>query len=176
MAHRTLVLIRHGQTDWNVEERFQGQLDIPLNAVGYSQAEALNRQFAEMQFDTAYSSPLRRAIETARIIAGSRIQSDPRLTEIHHGSWQGKTKQEIAEQWPDQWEEWTKDPLSFTAPGGESPESLRTRIRDFLSTLEGTNILCVSHGAVIQMFLSILEGGSYGANTPVNGSVHTFEI
>jgi broad specificity phosphatase PhoE len=176
MAHRTLVLIRHGQTDWNVEERFQGQLDIPLNAAGYGQAEALNRQFAGMQFDAAYSSPLRRAIDTARIIAGRPIQPDSRLAEIHHGSWQGRTKQEIAAQWPDQWEKWSKDPVRFTAPGGESAASLRNRVQDFLSTLQGANILCVSHGAVIQMFFSILGGEPNRADTPPNGSVHTFEL
>ena len=95
-----LVVVRHGQTDWNVEERYQGQLDLPLNAVGRTQAEALKRRLAGTQFDTAYSSPLRRAFETAQIIAGELpLIADTRLSEIHHGDWQGKTKADIEERW-----------------------------------------------------------------------------
>src|SRR5262245_713293 len=103
-AHRTLVLVRHGQTDWNREERFQGQLDIPLNDAGRAQAETLKQHLGGICFDAAYSSPLRRAYETAEIIAGDlRVFTDARLTEIHHGSWQGKTRQDIADRWPEDW-------------------------------------------------------------------------
>jgi glucosyl-3-phosphoglycerate phosphatase len=175
-----LVLVRHGQTDWNVEERFQGQLDVPLNAVGRDQAETLKRRLEDVHFDAAYSSPLSRAIETAQIIAGSiPIDRDPRLTEIHHGSWQGKTKRDIAGRWPDQWNQWNREPLRFTPPGGESAASVRARVEDFLRTIRGTNILCVSHGVVIQTFLSILHGDSNpesAAYVPDNGSIHTFSL
>ena len=83
-----LVVVRHGQTDWNVEERYQGQLDVPLNATGRNQAEALKRDLSSIGFDRAYSSPLSRAFETARIIANElKVIPDARLAEIHHGSW-----------------------------------------------------------------------------------------
>jgi broad specificity phosphatase PhoE len=177
---KQLVLVRHGQTDWNVEERFQGQLDVPLNAVGRNQAEALKLQLAGVHFDIAYSSPLIRAVETAQIIAGNvHVDRDPRLTEIHHGFWQGKTKRDIADRWPDQWDQWNKLPQNFTAPGGESAASVRARVRDFLRTIQGTNILCVSHGVVIQTFLAILKGGPYldhAAYVPENGSIHTLSL
>src|ERR1700730_4967922 len=92
-ADRVLVIVRHGQTDWNVEERYQGQLDVPLNSVGRLQAETLRSYLAGMGFDAVYSSPLQRAYETANIICcNAPIARDGRLREIHHGAWQGKTK------------------------------------------------------------------------------------
>jgi len=174
-SERTLVIVRHGQTDWNREERFQGQLDIPLNAVGRRQAETLNQQLGSVLFDARYSSPLRRAYETAEVIArGLPVHTDARLTEIHHGSWQGRTKRDIASEWPHLWNDWNKEPLNFTPPGGEAARSVRSRVEDFLQEVGGNNILCVSHGVVIQTFLSVLLGTSQEDYIPSNASVHTF--
>src|SRR5262245_17154670 len=107
IVERAMVLVRHGETDWNREERFQGQLDIPLNDVGRSQATRLKQQLSDFDFDAVYSSPLTRALETARMIAGGvPVQCDMRLTEVHHGSWQGKTKRDIADRWTDEWNRW----------------------------------------------------------------------
>lgn len=174
---RMLIAIRHGQTDWNVEERFQGHLDIPLNHIGFNQAQALRSRLAAIPFDSAYSSPLRRALTTAQIIASDLpVAVDPRLIEIHHGCWQGQTKRDIAERWPQEWERWNSDPERFTPTDGETADGVRTRIRDFLDTMQGTNILCVSHGVVIQTLLSVLIGGRYmdhKAYEPANGSIHT---
>ena len=165
-----LVVVRHGQTDWNVEERYQGQLDVPLNAIGRSQAEALKRDLAGIDFDAAYSSPLSRAFETAQVIANElEVIADERLSEIHHGAWQGQRKFDIAEQWPDEWERWSKEPLHFTPPGGESVARVRARVEDFLTSIRGTNVLCVSHGIVIQNLLSILK---HDTCVPPNASVH----
>lgn len=172
-----LVALRHGQTDWNIEQRFQGHLDIPLNSAGYHQAETLKSHLAGVRFDAAYSSPLRRALVTAEIVAaGLPVSVDTRLIEIHHGSWQGRTKQDIAEQWPLEWERWNTEPQRFTPPGGEAARSVRARVEEFLSVMEGTTILCVSHGVVIQTLLSVLIGGRYtdhNAYEPPNGSIHT---
>ena len=175
-----LMFIRHGQTDWNLEERYQGRLDVPLNDVGRRQAKALKRRLAEVCFDTAYSSPLRRALETAQIIANDlHIIVDERLAEIDHGLWQGRTKAEIASRWPEQWEQWSKEPLGFTAPCGESAARVRERLESFLRTIEGKNILCVSHGVVIQTLPSVLlahpflEDDTY---VPANGSIHTIRF
>ena len=169
-----LVVVRHGQTDWNVEERYQGQLDVPLNAVGRHQAEALKRHLAGTQFDTAYSSPLRRAFETAQIIAGELpLIADARLTEIHHGDWQGKTKADIEKRWPDEWNRWNREPERFTPPGGESAVRVRARVEEFLATIQGTSILCVSHGVVIQTLLSILKRD---VCVPPNASVHILNV
>ena len=179
-ADQILVVVRHGQTDWNLEERFQGQADIPLNEVGYRQAEKLRTRLAGLSFDAAYSSPLRRAVATAQIIAGViPINVDARLIEIHHGDWQGRTKHQIAERWPDEWERWNNQPHRFTPTGGESADTVRSRVEDFLKTIEGKTILCVSHGVVIQTLLSILLGGRYfdpSNYVPANGSIHTLRF
>src|SRR5215467_7881222 len=173
----TLVAVRHGQTDWNAEQRFQGHLDIPLNSVGYRQAQTLKSRLAGIRFDAAYSSPLRRAWATAEIIADDLpVSIDERLIEIHHGSWQGRTKQDIAGQWPLEWERWNTEAQRFTPPGGEAADSVRVRVEDFLSRMQGRAVLCVSHGVVIQTLLSVLVGGRYtNHNTyePPNGSIHT---
>jgi broad specificity phosphatase PhoE len=176
-AERMLVAVRHGETDWNVEQRFQGHLDIPLNSIGYRQARTLRARLAGIRFDAAYSSPLRRALATAEIIADDLpVSVDGRLIEIHHGSWQGRTKKDLAGQWPFEWERWNTEPQRFTPPGGEAADSVRVRVEDFLSAMQGTTILCVSHGVVIQTLLCVLVGGQYtnhNAYEPPNGSVHT---
>jgi len=174
----TLVFLRHGVTDWNVAGRFQGQLDIPLNDAGRYQAEAARAHLASIAFDHIYASPLKRAEETARIVAGHRhVVTDWRLAEIHHGDWQGKTKHEIASRWPDEWAAWNKDPLGTKAGGGESPDDVRRRVREFLMTATGENVLCVSHGVVIQQVRNILLGaGVEGAFAPRNASVHIFRL
>jgi broad specificity phosphatase PhoE len=177
---RTLVVVRHGQTDWNVDERFQGRLDVPLNVKGRQQAGTLSKHLASATFDTVYASPLRRSAETARIVVGSLpITFDGKLAEIHHGCWQGRTKQEIAERWPDQWNRWQDEPKRFAPSGGESVDHVRLRVEDFLQTIQGTTVLCVSHGVVIQAFLSILLDDSCRrppTYVPPNASIHIFSI
>ena len=173
-AERTLVLVRHGQTEWNVEERFQGQLDIPMNAVGCRQAADVKAYLAGTTFDQVYTSPLRRAFETARLIVeGSAVTPDWRLSEIHHGSWQGRTKNEIRRQWPDQWKRW-REQSQFTPRNGEPAGRVRLRVEEFFQSMQGTNVLCVSHGVIIQNFLSLLLGSSYSAQVPCNCSIHLF--
>jgi broad specificity phosphatase PhoE len=175
----TFVFVRHGITDWNADGRFQGRLDIPLNAAGRRQAEALRDRLAAIPFDHIYTSPLRRAEETARIVAGAQtVVADWRLAEIDHGDWQGRTKQEIASQWPAVWTAWNKDPLGTTTGGGESPDAVRLRVEDFLKTAAGNNVLCVSHGIVIQTVRSIFLGKRLeeGVSAPRNVSVHTFHV
>jgi broad specificity phosphatase PhoE len=175
---RTLVVIRHGQTDWNVEGRFQGQLDVPLNAVGRSQAADLKPRLTATAFGAIYSSPLSRAVETAQSIAGGRpIIRDSRLVEIHHGLWQGRTRQDIGHRWPDQWERWQNEPQDFTPIHGEPSRYVRARVEDFLNSIEGTNILCVSHGVIIQTLISILTGNPEATiPVPANCSIHTFQL
>jgi broad specificity phosphatase PhoE len=175
----TFVFVRHGITDWNADGRFQGRLDIPLNAAGRRQAEILRDRLASISFDRIYTSPLRRAEETAQIVAGAQsIVSDWRLAEIDHGDWQGRTKQEIAVRWPDAWDAWNKDPLATATGGGESPEEVRRRVEDFLNTAAGEDVLCVSHGIVIQTVRRILLGARLedSVTSPRNASVHTFLI
>ncbi|HEY2381905.1 MAG TPA: histidine phosphatase family protein [Terriglobia bacterium] len=175
---RTLILVRHGLTDWNVERRYQGRFDIPLNAAGRAQAETLKEQLKSIPFDHLYSSPLRRALETASIIAGGQtIECDDRLAEIDHGVWQGKTHDEIAALWPRDWQTWNTDPGNFTPPGGESVSDLRSRVNAFIGDMQGEAILCVSHGVVIQTFLSTVSGAVTSAQqVPSNGSLQILQL
>jgi broad specificity phosphatase PhoE len=176
-AVKTLVLIRHGQTDWNNERRFQGQLDVPMNAFGRRQAIAARSYLAGAAFDRVYSSPLQRAFETAQMISGvGRIVKDSRLSEIHHGCWQGRTQREIALRWPHQWERWREHP-HFTPSDGEPTNSVRSRVEDFLCSVRGANILCVSHGVIIQTLLWILSGSlNSQGEMPPNASIHTLSF
>ena len=95
----TLLLARHGETDWNREGRWQGWADPALNETGRAQARQLAEQLRSMPFDAVYSSDLRRASETAEIVAAGKnlpVVLDERLREIHVGSWQGRTHEELA--------------------------------------------------------------------------------
>src|ERR1700749_4512270 len=93
------ILFRHGETDWNVEERFQGHIDVPLNENGRAQARGLVEKLAPMGLQVILSSDLSRALETARIAArglgGIAVEIDPRLREAHLGGAQGLTREEI---------------------------------------------------------------------------------
>jgi broad specificity phosphatase PhoE len=175
-----LVVVRHGQTDWNLAERFQGHIDVPLNVSGCNQAKALRRRLEGIHFDATYSSPLRRALTTAQIINRDLpITLDARLMEIHHGCWQGRTKLYVARRWPDHWVRSNCEPERLTPDGGESVRHVRARVEDFISAVQGKNVLCVSHGVVIQTLLSILAGGTHmesNAYVPANGSMHTIRF
>lgn len=155
-----LLLIRHGETDWNIEGRWQGQEDIPLNQRGREQAERMAELLEEHAIDAIYSSDLQRAHETARIVAeekGLPIHVDPRLREIHQGEWQGLLVKEIETRYADLFKERSEDPYNIAPPGGESTFEVRERVLEFLKKIEkeypDSTVAIVSHGftlAVIQ--------------------------
>ena len=138
----TIYLARHGETDWNVQNRWQGHADPPLNARGRTQARDLSARLASVLFDAVYSSDLRRARQTAEIVAfgrGMSVFPDRRLREIDVGSWQGLTRDEIAERFPD-----------GSRPDGETLEAFRRRVLEAFGAIgryhEGVNVLVVAHG------------------------------
>ena len=151
-----VLAIRHGETDWNVDGRIQGQLDIPLNAVGQWQVHRLALAVADEGIDAVYSSDLLRAFETAQSVsrgAGQPIITDVGLRERGFGVFEGLSFAEIRARWPEQAERWRKRDPDFGAEGGET-------LRDFsarsIATVErlaalhpGQTIAVVSHGGVM---------------------------
>ena len=126
-----LILIRHGETDWNKIGRYQGQADPPLNALGCQQAIELAEKLVAAQLDLLYTSPLRRAYETAEIIAqrlNLLLYTDPRLQEIHQGDWQTRLRSEIAALYPDLFHRWESEPWQVVPPGGEHLSQVQERV------------------------------------------------
>ena len=155
-------VVRHGETAWNVEGRFQGQMDIPLNNKGIVQAERLAQRFIGHKFSAIISSPLSRAHVTAAKIAEVAVYdefiTDALLTEINHGDWEGCLADEIKKSWPDDFKTWHDTPEKVTMPGayGESLQDVYRRSTDFAEKVAAKytgDVLIASHDAVIKTLL-----------------------
>jgi 2,3-bisphosphoglycerate-dependent phosphoglycerate mutase len=156
-----ILLIRHGETDWNRIKRIQGHIDMPLATTGLAQAEQLAQRLAReseqgAQLHAVYSSDLLRARQTAQPFAdalGLPVQLRRDLRERRYGAFQGHDNAEISEQFPSEYAHWqTRDP-DFVPPGGESLRSLSERTLHALSEIAnahpGGRIACVAHGGVL---------------------------
>lgn len=162
MPNTTILLIRHGQTDWNVARRFQGQTDIPLNATGIAQAQDAAAALKNESFDGIFSSDLLRAYRTAEIIAESHqlpITTDKRLREMSFGTWEGLAWAEIEQQYPEETAQWRQRRLS-RPPQGESLAELATRTTAFLDSLRGKGgrYVVVAHGGTLVSMMSAALG------------------
>jgi probable phosphoglycerate mutase len=150
----TLVLARHGETDWNAVGRWQGHADPPLNDVGRAQAATLAAQLATTRFDAAYSSDLQRARETAAIVAdrlGLDVTERADLREIDVGSWSGLTRAEVAARFPEGYARWLGGTIGHD---GETSEQLTERVVGALLRVAaahpGGTVLVVTHGGAIR--------------------------
>jgi probable phosphoglycerate mutase len=162
-----IYFIRHGETDWNVERRYQGHSDTPLNDKGRAQAARNGRALKPFIDDARgvafFTSPLLRATETLEImreelgLARRRYALDDRLIEIDLGHWNGRTYDEIAEESPGIHEQRDKEKWNFVVPGGESYADAALRIRDFLLTIDRPAII-VGHGASGRILRGYLLG------------------
>ena len=156
MSLTTLVLVRHGETSWNMEGRIQGHTDIALNELGVAQAEAVGRRLARERFDAIYSSDLARAYRTACPAVPDperTIVKDQRLRERHLGVLQGLTGEQAISQQPAAWQAFkSRDPELLLA-GGETLGQFSRRviafIEDILGKHAGSRILIVTHGGVL---------------------------
>jgi probable phosphoglycerate mutase len=167
MPATTLVLVRHGETDWNRDGRIQGQTDVPLNERGRDQARQLADTLAGSRFDAVYASNLARARETAEIVAarvGLPVIVDEDLRELDFGAWEGLTGDEIRARWPEAFERWASVGLE-RYDGGESHEQLSTRVlaatRRLAAIHQGGEILLVAHGGPLRAILMEAEGLDY---------------
>lgn len=156
-----IVLVRHGQTEWNRVERFRGRADVPLNEVGCAQAEATRRRVAAEWHPVAvYSSPLSRAMKTAGAIAqhfGLPVQAHPGLADIDYGEWQGLTPEEARERWPEIARAWYHAPETAHIPGGETLLDLRARgmqvVKELAARHGGETIVLVGHTVINRIIL-----------------------
>lgn len=154
-----LLLVRHGETDWNKDHRYQGRRNTELNAAGLQHARLAGEKLKKYSPVALFTSDLKRTLQTAEII-GNCIdlspQSDPRLREIHFGDWEGKTYDEVAKLFPREVKVWRENPLEAYVPGGEKLRDVLTRILDVLdnicSTVNG-NTVVVTHGGPIRLLL-----------------------
>jgi probable phosphoglycerate mutase len=154
---RRLLLLRHGQSTWNADGRWQGQADPPLSPLGEEQARHAARRLAPGQFSRLLASDLRRARQTAEILAlalGLAVEVDPDLREIDVGDWQGLTRAEINQRAPGALADWSEG-RSESTPGGETRTHLTDRahaalVRAAAAASAGDRVLLVSHGALIR--------------------------
>lgn len=165
-----LCLVRHGETDWNREQRLQGWTDVPLNAEGLAQAEATAHELAGERFDAIYSSTLQRARATAEALArphGLPLRLDQRLRERHLGELQGLLRAEIQALHPAVSALLQQRRPGYTPPGGENLTQFRARVEAWLAELvhahAGQTVLAVSHGGVLDLVHRLASDGDFEA-------------
>jgi probable phosphoglycerate mutase len=151
-----LILIRHGETDWNRERRMQGQLNTPLSDLGRAQAAAVGRRLASHSFTAIYSSDLQRAWDTATPIAqasGHKIITEPRLRERTFGMFEGLTYPEMAQRHPALHARYELRDPDYTVPGGETPRQFFERtlgcLEEIAAAHAGERVVVVTHGLVL---------------------------
>jgi broad specificity phosphatase PhoE len=156
-----IILVRHGQTEWNRVERFRGHADVPLNETGLAQAEATGlRIHDDWQPRAVYSSPLSRAVRTAEAIAKHfdlPVKIQPSLVDIDYGEWQGLTPDEVHVRWPAALHAWYHQPDEAIIPGGETLAQLRSRGMSAVNELSARHadetIVFVGHTVINRIIL-----------------------
>jgi len=156
-----VIFIRHGQTEWNVTGRYQGQSDVKLTEEGKKQAEKLADNFPVAKVDAIYASDLCRAMVTAETIAkkfGLKVQAEPAFRELSFGDWEGLTYQQIVDKWEEAMANFLQHPDILEIPGGESFPAVQQRAMKRLNELiekhDGQTIVVVAHGAVLRTMLT----------------------
>ncbi len=159
-----MILARHGETDWNRQEVFRGRSDIALNETGIRQAGQLASYLETTSLEAVFTSPLKRARQTADIVARHRhisVATLPGLTDFDYGSWQGLRHQEVKEKYAGLYATWLERPHQFTAPGGESLTDVRKRalrvVRGIKASYRG-RVLLASHRVVNKILICALLG------------------
>ena len=160
-----VYLVRHGLTVVGGEDRFAGEIDVPLSDVGREQARALGTRLASERIDAIYASPLGRALETARLIAaphGREVVPRAQLAEVAHGHWEGKTRAEVESLYPLEYSRWESDPFSFAPAGGETGLAVTARALPALLEIVASHpkgrALVVSHKATIRLLVCAALG------------------
>lgn len=159
-----LLLVRHGETQWNLDQRVQGHHDVPLTERGVEQAQRLASWLSGESIAAIYSSDLQRARTTADVLAGDRVPvtDDPRFREGRFGVFEGLTTPEIQARYPEEFRLWRESAVEHRPPGGETLEDLLERCvagaRDALARHGGETIMIVAHGGPVRVLVCGLLG------------------
>lgn len=160
-----IIIVRHGETEFNAAETFRGRADIPLNETGLKQAKLLGEFLSTENIDVIYSSPLQRAVKTAEAIATPQkldVNIVENLNDIDCGDWQGLTLKEVTDRYDDIYQDWLDTPEQVRLPGGESLEEVRFRalsfVQDTVARWGESKIVLVSHRAVNKVLICALLG------------------
>lgn len=158
----TLIIVRHGEAEFNIAHRIHGKLDSPLTKKGIRQAEKAAEALAGINIDAIYSSPQQRVVTTTGILKQDRdcpVTYDQRLAEMDCGSWDGKTEEFIRAEYPNDMRLWETRPHLHTMPGGESLADVRARLTAFLDGIlkanRGKTVLVVSSQIPVMMMSMI---------------------
>lgn len=180
-----IYLLRHGETTWNVEQRYQGTLDSPLGAVGWDQAARLRDALSAAPFAAIYSSPLPRALHTARVVAephGLPVIPHEGLREIGLGAWEGLTVAEVERRYPEALHWWRTTPHLARIPGAETLQEMHDRavaaLREIRRRHQGSQVAAVAHGGVNKVLLLALLGAPLSAYWRIrqhNGCINLLE-
>jgi broad specificity phosphatase PhoE len=159
-----LILARHGETAWNVEKIYRGRMDVNLDEMGIKQAELLGKYLSNWKLEAIYSSPVKRALDTANIVARYQkigVHVAEGLIDFDYGKWQSLPEQEVQRLYPALLSEWHNNPNKVKMPGGESLEDVRERaievVNEVISKYQG-NVVLVSHRVVIKVLICSLLG------------------
>jgi broad specificity phosphatase PhoE len=159
-----IILARHGETEWNVNEVFRGRFDVELNETGMRQAKLLAEYLSDSKIDAVYSSPLQRALKTVQMIAGYHkldVQVTDGLIDFDYGEWQGLPHQEVKKKYKELYAQWVNNPQLVTMPNGESLNGVRQRangvVNEVIARHSGTVVL-VSHRVVNKVLICALLG------------------
>ena len=183
--HTCFIMVRHGQTEWNVGDRFRGRADITLNDTGLDQARREGLALAAEPIDAIYASPLNRTMHTAEAIAGTRaaVVPDPALMDIDYGDWQGWTKDEAAQRAPELYQLWLKSPEQVRFPNGERLVDVRDRamrsIEAWAKQYDGKSVLLVTHDVVAKVAFCAMLGLDVSAFRHFdqdNAAINRFEV
>ena len=157
-----LVVVRHGESEWNRIGRYQGTFDAPLSDMGVRQAEALGERLRTESFHTIYTSPLQRARLTAEAVHRHHPETpfvvDPAIAELDHGEWSGLMVDEVIQKFGDGLREWRMHPTRSQMPGGESFSNILKRVLDFKEALlkqhADQTILMSTHDVVVKILVA----------------------
>ena len=175
-----LWLVRHGITTWNLEKRIQGRIDIPLCEAGESALARLSIP-SDMGRLRWFSSPLKRALESARWLGIDPVIVEPALLEMHWGDWEGQVLKQLRRQLGDEMRTNEARGLDFRPPGGESPREVQTRLMNWLAQIaaHGEDAGAVAHQGIIRCIYSLATDWNMCGESPVDfawDAMHGFEL